>query len=513
MQSQGKFVCSDMCWSLGLNAIRSVAFRTRSCFLGTAGKTVLPVSWHRATNAWTKCTAPLCSSVPQKKDRHFTVTSDTPAGQFCSAHSRATVHSYGHPRSAAVSHHVHLAQAGIKRLQSSWVRPSAAPLWCKLPVPTLRSFSGAVQTEEEPTGDSFEPDVMFHEELTFDSDGFAVSHPIRSAAANSTKGSSRPEMQHESLAGSLSGMLCVLQLLPYETSNWIAHYVGFHSMKAMLELRRDLEAGLFETANIEQYCVTGSAAATQLGGTMSQDRGASAQLQEILLDDGLPSLLRLSDGTEVELPQTLPSVYVLSNLRQLNELLRFQPNAVGRDGVLMSVEDGGAQRLTAGDELLQRPENHADELKQFRSLFSPQRRMGISRTLHRVACIEGQNGAISGLTFRIGRHIPAAAWPLMDVLGMIDREHRKGKYNKEKFGLHSSSADAQAALPCSVLVLGGPGTGKTTILRDVAQQLSVRFGLGRRVVIVDSSSEIGGQGQVQISQLIHLLHGIATCSS
>lgn len=385
----------------------------------------------------------------------------------------------------------------------------------------MRSMcAGAVKEKDVEASEEVKPptpDSLFHEELTFDADGFAVSHVLSPLVVaerqreSATKGDSdaavAPAVRSEALVDSLSGMLCILQLLPDETSEWIATYLGFHSVHAMVKLRRDLDVGQFDTVvgNAAEYCNADSAAGAQLSGKPQSDSSERAHLQELLLDDGLPSLLRLTDGSEVPLPHTLPSVYVLANLNRLNELLRSQPDMVGQDGVLMSMEDTNGDvsdslgRLHAGERLLGSSESYTQVLRGFGRLFSPLRRVGISRTLHRVACIEGVDGVITGLTLRIGRHVPAAAWPLTDVLAMIDREHRRSKYSRQPFDLQGDPAQTRSGLPCSVLVLGGPASGKTTILRDISQQLSVRFGLGRRVVIVDSSSEIGGQGQVHSS--------------
>ena len=98
--------------------------------------------------------------------------------------------------------------------------------------------------------------------------------------------------------------------------------------------------------------------------------------------------------------------------------------------------------------------------------FREDNRTGIDRTLHRIACIRDRYHEIVGFTFRIGRAIGEAAQPLQEVL-----ETRR-----------------------NVLVVGRPGAGKTTVLRSAAAILSDQ--LHRRVVIADTSNEIGGDGQV-----------------
>ena len=390
------------------------------------------------------------------------------------------------------------------------------------PLAYMRSVHAGTVQEEEPEVDdnTTQPapsaqQYQYHEELTFDAEGFAVAHALTPLAVAERQRKAEVDLQAalataadpvartEALQDSLSGMLCVLQLLPDDTSDWIATYLGFHSVAAMVALRGDLAGAHVAQVciNAAKYCKADSAAAAQLSGSAASGGVVHAQLQELLLDDGLPTLLRLTDGSEIELPKALQCVYVLANLSRLNQLLRTRPGLVAPDGVLLSMIDGrgggdSMGRLEAGQNLLKSPESHAEKLRGFRELFSALRRLGVSRTLHRVACIEGLDGAISGLTIRIGRHVPAAAWPLTDVLAMLYREHSRSKYGTEPFDIQGGANPRPAGLPCSVLLLGGPASGKTTILRDISKQLSVRLGLGRRVVIVDSSSEIGGQAQV-----------------
>ncbi|MBI4277220.1 MAG: AAA family ATPase [Armatimonadetes bacterium] len=98
--------------------------------------------------------------------------------------------------------------------------------------------------------------------------------------------------------------------------------------------------------------------------------------------------------------------------------------------------------------------------------FREDNRTGIERTLHRIACIRDRYGTIIGYTFRVGRPLIGAAGGLRDLLA-------GGK---------------------SILLLGAPGTGKTTLMRDAARILA--DDLGRKVVIVDTSNEIGGDGQI-----------------
>ncbi len=98
--------------------------------------------------------------------------------------------------------------------------------------------------------------------------------------------------------------------------------------------------------------------------------------------------------------------------------------------------------------------------------FGNDNRAGIERTLHRISAIRNRQGRIIGLTCRVGRAVVGTIDIIRDVV-------ESGK---------------------SFLLLGRPGVGKTTKLREVARVLSDEF--QKRVVIVDTSNEIGGDGDV-----------------
>lgn len=98
--------------------------------------------------------------------------------------------------------------------------------------------------------------------------------------------------------------------------------------------------------------------------------------------------------------------------------------------------------------------------------FGADNRAGIERTLHRISCIRNRTGKIVGLTCRVGR-------ALEGTIDIIDDIVRSGK---------------------SILLLGKPGIGKTTKLREVARVLADE--VERRVVIIDTSNEIAGDGDV-----------------
>jgi stage III sporulation protein SpoIIIAA len=98
--------------------------------------------------------------------------------------------------------------------------------------------------------------------------------------------------------------------------------------------------------------------------------------------------------------------------------------------------------------------------------FGDDNRAGIERTLHRISAIRNRSGQIIGLTCRVGRAITGTIDIIKDmVVG--------GK---------------------SILLLGRPGIGKTTMLRECARVLADE--MKKRVVIVDTSNEIGGDGDI-----------------
>jgi stage III sporulation protein SpoIIIAA len=96
--------------------------------------------------------------------------------------------------------------------------------------------------------------------------------------------------------------------------------------------------------------------------------------------------------------------------------------------------------------------------------FDADNRAGLERTLHRISGIRNRRGNIVGLTLRVGRAVYGTIDIIQDLI-------ESGK---------------------SILILGRPGIGKTTLLREAARILSER----NRVIIVDTSNEIGGDGDV-----------------
>ena len=98
--------------------------------------------------------------------------------------------------------------------------------------------------------------------------------------------------------------------------------------------------------------------------------------------------------------------------------------------------------------------------------FGDDNRAGIERTLHRISAIRNRRGKVVGLTCRIGRAVYGTIRIIEDLV-------MSGN---------------------SILLLGRPGVGKTTMLREVARVLADEA--NKRVVIVDTSNEIGGDGDI-----------------
>lgn len=166
------------------------------------------------------------------------------------------------------------------------------------------------------------------------------------------------------------------------------------------------------------------------------------------ITDDLPSLLAV-----------LPKDYA--------ESIKFANNA---DNLLEIIVDLGRVPIARFIDHEMTIANHeatqveVDEIVSLVGEFDADNRAGIERTLHRISAMRNKHRAVIGLTCRIGR----AVYGTIDI---IEDLVMSGK---------------------SILLLGRPGIGKTTMLREAARILAEKT----RVVIVDTSNEIGGDGDV-----------------
>ena len=141
-------------------------------------------------------------------------------------------------------------------------------------------------------------------------------------------------------------------------------------------------------------------------------------------------------------------------------------------GLLEVVMDLGRTpeaRFAGREEALSHREVTAEDLAYVISRigqFGGDNRAGIERTLHRISALRNRSGKVVGLTLRVGRAMYGTMEIIRDVV-------EAGK---------------------SILLLGRPGVGKTTLLREVARVLA--DDLKKRVVVVDTSNEIAGDGDI-----------------
>lgn len=185
-----------------------------------------------------------------------------------------------------------------------------------------------------------------------------------------------------------------------------------------------------------------------------------------------------SSGSKAStMPQSNPALQVADDL---NQLLTMLPSAIRqrleqhpkRDQLIEVVLDLGrypeARFPDKSEYLSDTPVSKTDiqYCVERVGMFSGDNRAGIERTLHRISAMRNRTGDVIGLTCRVGRAV-------FGTIGMIRDLVETGQ---------------------SILMLGRPGVGKTTALREIARVLADE--LDKRVVIIDTSNEIAGDGDI-----------------
>ena len=154
---------------------------------------------------------------------------------------------------------------------------------------------------------------------------------------------------------------------------------------------------------------------------------------------------------------------------RIGDLLREEERRTGLLEVVMDLGRLPEARYPGREVVLSHEEVSEDDLQfviDHIGEFGLDNRAGIERTLHRISCIRNRRGKIVGLTCRIGRAVYGTIRVIEDLV-------MSGK---------------------STLLLGRPGVGKTTMLREVARVLA--DDANKRVIIVDTSNEIAGDGDI-----------------
>jgi len=183
---------------------------------------------------------------------------------------------------------------------------------------------------------------------------------------------------------------------------------------------------------------------------------------EFLADlcDNIESIMEILENNINELIEVLP--------QKLQERLKEHDT----DNLIEIIMDFGREceiRYADSFEILNDYIVEQDDLSHITkniSVFGDDNRAGIARTLHRISALRSRGGEIIGLTLRVGRFVSGTVDIIRDIL----------------------------AEGHSILILGAPGIGKTTKLREIARVMADEF--QKRVIVVDTSNEIAGDGDI-----------------
>lgn len=185
--------------------------------------------------------------------------------------------------------------------------------------------------------------------------------------------------------------------------------------------------------------------------------------EDQVAEDGVSGEMTVTDDLELMLA-VLP--------HRISEALEQEDREYSKSDLIELVLDLGRRpeaRYQHGEAFLSDEEITREDLAHVAARlgqFGDDNRAGIERTLHRISAIRNRSGDIVGLTCRVGRAV-------FGTIEIIEDLVQSGE---------------------SILLLGRPGVGKTTMLREVARVLA--DDLRKRVVIVDTSNEIGGDGDI-----------------
>lgn len=174
----------------------------------------------------------------------------------------------------------------------------------------------------------------------------------------------------------------------------------------------------------------------------------------------LPMQHAITDDLEALLAALPPSIHdAVNRLENRSDLLE----------IVMDLGRLPEGRFPEGEVILcDQPVSNADleYVVEHIGEFGDDNRAGIERTLHRISALRNRKGKVVGLTCRIGRAVLGSIALIRDIV-------EQGQ---------------------SILILGRPGVGKTTLLREIARVLADES--NKRVVVVDTSNEIAGDGDI-----------------